>query len=146
MFPAVSILAFVVLGSVLEGVPAIVLFGPLLFPIARQLGIHEVHYSVVVILHGARTFRAASRGRLSAVSTRTRGCARSSADRTVDRYRHYRSNTVAFDRIPVAFVERRSGSRIRVRSDKGKSSFIPAHGPFFMPLASLCFSEGLVVR
>jgi len=64
MFPAVSILAFVVLGSVLEGVPAIVLFGPLLFPIARQLGIHEVHYSVVVILHGARTFRAVSRGRL----------------------------------------------------------------------------------
>jgi len=31
MFPAVSILAFVVLGSVLEGVPAIVLFGPRFF-------------------------------------------------------------------------------------------------------------------
>ena len=28
-------LVFVVLGSVLEGIPAIVLFGPLLFPIAR---------------------------------------------------------------------------------------------------------------
>ena len=49
-FMAVSIVAFVVLGSVLEGIPAIVLFGPLLFPIARQLGIHEVHYSMVVIL------------------------------------------------------------------------------------------------
>ena len=47
---AMSIVAFVVLGSVLEGIPAIVLFGPLLFPIARQLGIHEVHYSMVVIL------------------------------------------------------------------------------------------------
>jgi TRAP-type C4-dicarboxylate transport system permease large subunit len=46
----VSILAFVVLGSVLEGIPAIVLFGPLLFPIARQVGIHEVHYAMVVIL------------------------------------------------------------------------------------------------
>ena len=46
----VSIAAFVVLGSVLEGIPAIVLFGPLLFPIARQLGIHEVHYAMVVIL------------------------------------------------------------------------------------------------
>ena len=46
----VSIVAFVVLGSVLEGIPAIVLFGPLLFPIARQLGIHEVHYAMVVIL------------------------------------------------------------------------------------------------
>ncbi len=49
-FMAVSILAFVVLGSVLEGIPAIVLFGPLLFPSARQVGIHEVHYAMVVIL------------------------------------------------------------------------------------------------
>ena len=49
-FMIVSIIAFVVLGSVLEGIPAIVLFGPLLFPIARQVGIHEVHYSMVVIL------------------------------------------------------------------------------------------------
>jgi len=49
-FMAVSIVAFVVLGSVLEGIPAIVLFGPLLFPIARAVGIHEVHYAMVVIL------------------------------------------------------------------------------------------------
>jgi tripartite ATP-independent transporter DctM subunit len=49
-FMAVSIVAFVLLGSVLEGIPAIVLFGPLLFPIARQLGIHDVHYSMVVVL------------------------------------------------------------------------------------------------
>jgi TRAP-type C4-dicarboxylate transport system permease large subunit len=50
MFMAVSVIAFVILGSVLEGIPAIVLFGPLLFPIAHQLGIHEVHYAMVVIL------------------------------------------------------------------------------------------------
>ncbi|MET0746077.1 MAG: TRAP transporter large permease subunit [Microvirga sp.] len=49
-FLAVSIVAFIVLGSVLEGIPAIVLFGPLMFPIARQLGVHEVHYAMVVIL------------------------------------------------------------------------------------------------
>jgi tripartite ATP-independent transporter DctM subunit len=49
-FMIVSIIAFVILGSVLEGIPAIVLFGPLLFPIARQIGIHEVHYAMVVIL------------------------------------------------------------------------------------------------
>ena len=49
-FLAVSIIAFVILGSVLEGIPAIVLFGPLLFPIARQIGVHEVHYSMVVVL------------------------------------------------------------------------------------------------
>jgi len=50
MFLAFSLVIFVVLGSVLEGIPAIVLFGPLLFPIARQLGIHEVHYAMVVVL------------------------------------------------------------------------------------------------
>jgi tripartite ATP-independent transporter DctM subunit len=48
-FMAVSVVAFVVLGSVLEGIPAIVLFGPLLFPIARAIGVHEVHYAMVVI-------------------------------------------------------------------------------------------------
>lgn len=50
MFLAVTIVAFVILGSVLEGIPAIVLFGPLLFPIARQVGVHEVHYAIVVVL------------------------------------------------------------------------------------------------
>jgi tripartite ATP-independent transporter DctM subunit len=50
LFLFISIIVFVVLGSVLEGIPAIVLFGPLLFPVARQLGINDVHYSMVVIL------------------------------------------------------------------------------------------------
>src|SRR5205807_4325147 len=49
-FIAVSILAFIILGSVLEGIPAIVLFGPLLFPIARAVGVHEVHYAMIVVL------------------------------------------------------------------------------------------------
>jgi tripartite ATP-independent transporter DctM subunit len=49
-FMAISIVLFTVLGSILEGIPAIVLFGPLLFPIARQVGIHEVHYAMVAIL------------------------------------------------------------------------------------------------
>ena len=49
-FLLVSIVAFVILGSVLEGIPAIVLLAPLLFPIARRLGIHEVHYSMVVVI------------------------------------------------------------------------------------------------
>lgn len=48
-FMAVSAVAFVVLGSFLEGIPAIVLFGPLLFPIARDVGIHEVQYTMVAI-------------------------------------------------------------------------------------------------
>lgn len=50
MFLAVSVLTFTLLGSVLEGIPAVVLFGPLLFPIARQLGVNEVHYAMVVVL------------------------------------------------------------------------------------------------
>jgi tripartite ATP-independent transporter DctM subunit len=48
-FLLVSALAFVILGSLLEGIPAIVLFGPLLFPIAKLVGVHEVHYAMVVI-------------------------------------------------------------------------------------------------
>jgi tripartite ATP-independent transporter DctM subunit len=49
-FLAVSVVLFLVLGSVLEGLPAMVLFGPLLFPVAQQLGIHLVQYAIVAIL------------------------------------------------------------------------------------------------
>ena len=50
VFMAISIFLFTVLGSILEGIPVIVLFGPLLFPMAHQVGIHEVHYAMVAIL------------------------------------------------------------------------------------------------
>jgi tripartite ATP-independent transporter DctM subunit len=46
----VSILLFIVLGSVLEGIPAMVLFAPLLFPVAKAAGINEVHYAIVAVL------------------------------------------------------------------------------------------------
>jgi tripartite ATP-independent transporter DctM subunit len=49
-FLALSIVLFIVLGSVLEGVPAIVLFGPLLFPIAHTFGINPIHFAIVVVL------------------------------------------------------------------------------------------------
>ena len=49
-FLAASIVGFVILGSVLEGIPAIVLFGPLLFPVADQVGVNEVQYAMVIIL------------------------------------------------------------------------------------------------
>jgi tripartite ATP-independent transporter DctM subunit len=49
-FLAISIVVFIILGSVLEGLPAMVLFGPLLFPVARNLGINDVHYAIVAIL------------------------------------------------------------------------------------------------
>jgi tripartite ATP-independent transporter DctM subunit len=49
-FLAITVVTFIFLGSVLEGIPAILLFGPLLLPVARAMGVHEVHYSIVVIL------------------------------------------------------------------------------------------------
>jgi tripartite ATP-independent transporter DctM subunit len=49
-FLFVSVVIFVVLGSILEGIPAVVLLGPLLFPIAKSLGISEVHYAIVAVM------------------------------------------------------------------------------------------------
>ncbi|HTX03983.1 MAG TPA: TRAP transporter large permease subunit [Candidatus Acidoferrales bacterium] len=49
-FIALSIVVFITLGSVLEGIPAMVLFGPLLFPIAQQFHVHEVHYAIIAII------------------------------------------------------------------------------------------------
>ncbi|MDQ2084589.1 TRAP transporter large permease subunit [Xanthobacteraceae bacterium Astr-EGSB] len=49
-FLALSILVFAILGSVLEGIPAIVVFAPLLFPIAHDLGIDAVHYAIMMVL------------------------------------------------------------------------------------------------
>jgi len=49
-FLALSVVVFAILGSVLEGIPAIVLFGPLLFPVAHTLGINLVHYAIVAVL------------------------------------------------------------------------------------------------
>lgn len=46
----VSIVLFMILGSVLEGIPAMVLFAPLLFPVAKAAGINEVHYPIVAVL------------------------------------------------------------------------------------------------
>jgi TRAP-type C4-dicarboxylate transport system permease large subunit len=48
-FMAVTILVFLVLGCLLEGLPAILLLAPIMFPIAKKLGIHDIHYSMVVM-------------------------------------------------------------------------------------------------
>ncbi|MCA3624331.1 MAG: TRAP transporter large permease subunit [Methylobacterium sp.] len=48
-FMAITIVVFVILGCFLEGLPAIVLMAPLMFPIAKKLGIHDVHYAMVVV-------------------------------------------------------------------------------------------------
>jgi tripartite ATP-independent transporter DctM subunit len=49
IFMAMTIAVFLVLGCVLEGLPAIVLMAPLMFPIAKNLGINDIHYSMVVV-------------------------------------------------------------------------------------------------
>ncbi|WP_201864721.1 TRAP transporter large permease [Microvirga soli] len=48
-FMAVTIVVFLILGSVLEGLPAIVLMAPLMFPIAKSLGINDIHYAMVIV-------------------------------------------------------------------------------------------------
>ncbi|MBM1170805.1 TRAP transporter large permease [Microvirga arabica] len=49
IFMAMTIVVFLILGCVLEGLPAIVLMAPLMFPIAKNLGINDIHYSMVVV-------------------------------------------------------------------------------------------------
>src|SRR5204862_382765 len=44
LFMAISVLALIVFGAVLEGAPALIIFGPLLTPIATQLGYHPLHF------------------------------------------------------------------------------------------------------
>ena len=48
-FMAVTILVFLILGCLLEGLPAILILAPIMFPIAKKLGIHDIHYSMVVV-------------------------------------------------------------------------------------------------
>jgi len=48
-FMLVSIVLFMLLGCVLEGLPAIVLLAPIMFPIAHAMGINDIHYSMVIV-------------------------------------------------------------------------------------------------
>jgi tripartite ATP-independent transporter DctM subunit len=48
-FLALTIVLFVVVGALLEGLPALLIFGPILFPISRDLGVDPVHYGIVII-------------------------------------------------------------------------------------------------
>lgn len=48
-FMIITILVFLILGCLLEGLPAILILAPIMFPIAKKLGIHDIHYSMVVV-------------------------------------------------------------------------------------------------
>jgi tripartite ATP-independent transporter DctM subunit len=45
-----SIVLLIIVGSLLEGLPALIILGPLLMPIASQYGIDIIHYSMIMIL------------------------------------------------------------------------------------------------
>jgi TRAP-type C4-dicarboxylate transport system permease large subunit len=49
-FLAGSILILIIVGSLLEGLPALIILGPILYPMATQLGIDGVHYAMVLLL------------------------------------------------------------------------------------------------
>lgn len=49
VFLLFTILLFLPLGALLEGVPAVVLLTPILVPLARQLGLDPVHFGVVIV-------------------------------------------------------------------------------------------------
>jgi tripartite ATP-independent transporter DctM subunit len=48
-FLTATVVVFVVIGALLEGLPALLIFGPILFPISRTVGLDPVHYGVVII-------------------------------------------------------------------------------------------------
>jgi len=49
VFLLVSNLIFIVFGAILEGLPALIVFVPVMYPIAGQLGIDPLHYGILVI-------------------------------------------------------------------------------------------------
>ena len=50
LFMLLSIAILIVMGSVLEGAAALIIFGPLLVPVAGKLGIAPLHYGVVLVI------------------------------------------------------------------------------------------------
>ncbi|HEY0352499.1 MAG TPA: TRAP transporter large permease subunit [Enterovirga sp.] len=50
LFMLLSIGILIVMGSVLEGAAALIIFGPLLVPVAAKLGIEPLHFGVVLVI------------------------------------------------------------------------------------------------
>jgi C4-dicarboxylate transporter DctM subunit len=49
LFLAVSNLIFILFGAILEGLPALIVFVPVMYPIALQFGIDPLHYGILII-------------------------------------------------------------------------------------------------
>jgi tripartite ATP-independent transporter DctM subunit len=50
LFILLSIAVLIVMGSVLEGAAALIIFGPLLLPVAIKLGIDPLHFGIVLVI------------------------------------------------------------------------------------------------
>ena len=50
LFMMGSILLLIVVGSILEGLPALLILAPILMPIAVQVGINPLHYGIVLLI------------------------------------------------------------------------------------------------
>jgi tripartite ATP-independent transporter DctM subunit len=50
LFMVIAVVALIVFGAVLEGAPALIIFGPLLTPIAVQLGYHPLHFGIILVI------------------------------------------------------------------------------------------------
>jgi TRAP-type C4-dicarboxylate transport system permease large subunit len=50
LFVIGSIALLIVIGSVLEGLPALIILAPLLLPIAPGLGLSQLHYGIVLLI------------------------------------------------------------------------------------------------
>lgn len=50
LFLLLTIMMVTVFGAVLEGAPALIIFAPILVPIATQLGYNPLHYGILVVL------------------------------------------------------------------------------------------------
>jgi tripartite ATP-independent transporter DctM subunit len=50
MFMLISVISLIFFGAILEGAAALIIFGPLLTPIAVQLGYHPLHFAVVLVI------------------------------------------------------------------------------------------------
>jgi len=49
LFLIISNLIFILFGAILEGLPALIVFVPVMYPIAMQFGIDPLHYGILII-------------------------------------------------------------------------------------------------
>jgi C4-dicarboxylate transporter DctM subunit len=49
VFLLVSVGIFITFAALLEGVPAVLILGPLLYPLAAQMGVHPLHFSILIV-------------------------------------------------------------------------------------------------